>query len=107
MYTNMEISIAAEKLFSIGFLPVTNAFLIGVVVSTLLIFFITRVAKNPTLVPRGLQNVLEIIFEALLDFVHPQFVFEVGAYACSRYPPLSVSSRRAFAGSGSIFWRRR
>lgn len=65
----MEISIAAEKLFSIGFLPVTNAFLIGMVVSALLIFFTTRVAKNPTLVPRGLQNVLEIIFETLLDLV--------------------------------------
>ena len=25
----------------------------------------------------------------------------------SRYPPPSVTSRRAFAGSGSIFWRSR
>lgn len=65
----MEISIAAEKLFSIGWLPITNALLIGVVVSVLLIFFITRVTKNPALVPRGLQNVLEIIFEALLDLI--------------------------------------
>ncbi len=65
----MEISIAAEKLFSIGALPVTNALLIGVIVSALLIFFITRVTKSMTLVPRGLQNVIEIIFEALLNLV--------------------------------------
>ena len=65
----MEISIAAEKLFSIGALPVTNALLIGVIVSALLIYFITRVTRHPTLVPRGIQNVLEIIFEALLGLV--------------------------------------
>lgn len=65
----MEISIAAEKLFSLGSLPVTNALLIGVLVSALIIFFVTRVTKSRTLVPRGLQNVVEIIFEALLDLV--------------------------------------
>ncbi len=65
----MEISIAAEKLFSLGAMPVTNALLIGVLVSTLLIWVITRATKNPTLIPRGMQNVIEIIFEALLDLV--------------------------------------
>ncbi len=65
----MEISIAAEKLFSLGFLPVTNALLIGVIVSAFLIFLTTRATKNLTLVPRGVQNVLEIIFEALLELV--------------------------------------
>lgn len=65
----MEISIAAEKLFSLGWLPVTNALLIGVIVSALLMFFVTRVMKNLALVPRGLQNIIEIIFEALLNLV--------------------------------------
>lgn len=65
----MEISIAAEKLFSFGSLPVTNALLIGVIVSALLIFLVTKATKNPALVPRGVQNVLEIIFEALLELV--------------------------------------
>lgn len=65
----MEISIAAEKLFSLGVLPVTNALLIGVIVSGLLIFFITRVTKRLELVPKGLQNLVELIFEALLDLV--------------------------------------
>lgn len=65
----MEISIAAEKLFSIGAMPVTNALLIGVLVSAFLIWVITRATKNPALIPRGMQNVIEIIFEALLDLV--------------------------------------
>ncbi len=65
----MEISIAAERLFSVGSFSVTNAFLIGVLVSTLLIFIITRVTRRPDLVPRGLQGVIEVIFEALLDLV--------------------------------------
>lgn len=65
----MEISIAAEKLFSLWGFPVTNAFLIGVLVSALLIFAITKVTRHPALVPKGLQNVLEFIFEALLDLI--------------------------------------
>ncbi len=65
----MEISIAAEKLFSIGSFPVTNALLIGVIVSALLIFLTTRTARNLTLVPRGVQNILEAVFEALLDLI--------------------------------------
>lgn len=65
----MEISIAAEKLFSLGGLPVTNALLIGVIVSAFLIFLTTRATRNLALVPRGVQNVLEIIFEALLELV--------------------------------------
>jgi F-type H+-transporting ATPase subunit a len=65
----MEISIAAEKLFSIGAMPVTNALLIGVIVSALLIWVITRATRNRTLVPRGVQNVIEIVFEALLNLV--------------------------------------
>lgn len=65
----MEISIAAEKLFSLGSLPITNALLIGVLVSALIIFVVTRVTKSRTLVPRGMQNIVEIVFEALLDLV--------------------------------------
>ena len=50
-------------------MPVTNALLIGVLVSAFLIWVITRATKNPALIPRGMQNVIEIIFEALLDLV--------------------------------------
>lgn len=65
----MEISIVAEKLFSIGSLPITNALLVGFLVSIFLILLTQIVLKKMTLVPRGVQNVLEFIFEALLDLV--------------------------------------
>lgn len=65
----MEISIAAEKLFSIGILPVTNSLLIGVLVSVGLILVTRRIVKRWQEVPRGIQNVFEVIFEALLDLI--------------------------------------
>ena len=65
----MEISIAAEKLFSIGSFPVTNAFLIGFLVSVSLMLVSVFVSRRLTLVPRGVQNVLELIFEGLLGFI--------------------------------------
>lgn len=65
----MEISIAAEKLFSIGSLPVTNALLIGFLVSVFLVI-LTRIAtRKMQLIPRGVQNIFEIIFEGLLSFI--------------------------------------
>jgi F-type H+-transporting ATPase subunit a len=65
----MEISIAAEKLFSFGTFPVTNAFLIGAIVSGALMLFTRRIVEHWKEVPRGAQNVLEIIVESLLDLV--------------------------------------
>ncbi len=65
----MEISIAAEQLFTVGGFPVTNALLIGGIVSTLIMVSFTRLMKNLKEVPRGFQNIIEIIFEALLNLV--------------------------------------
>ncbi len=65
----MEISIAAEKLFSFGTFPVTNAFLVGAIVSGALMIFTRRIVERWKEVPRGAQNVLEIIIESLLDLV--------------------------------------
>lgn len=65
----MEISIAAEQLFSLGNFPVTNTLLIGILVTLGLIWLCRSVAKNWREVPTGKQNVLEVIFEALLDLI--------------------------------------
>lgn len=65
----MEISIAAEKLFSFGTFPVTNAFLIGAIVSGALMLITRRIVEQWKEVPRGAQNVFEIIIESLLDLV--------------------------------------
>ncbi|MFZ2299517.1 MAG: F0F1 ATP synthase subunit A [Candidatus Moraniibacteriota bacterium] len=65
----MEISIAAEKLFSIGSFPVTNALLIGFLVSIFLVIVTRIAARRMRLIPRGIQNIFEIIFEWLLSFI--------------------------------------
>lgn len=65
----MEISIAAEKLFEIYGLPVTNALLIGFLVSVFLVILTQVIRFRMRSVPRGAQNVLEIIFEGLLSFI--------------------------------------
>ncbi len=65
----MEISIAAETLFSIGSLPITNALLIGFVVSVFLVVVTQLAVRRMQSVPRGAQNVFEIIFEGLLSFI--------------------------------------
>lgn len=65
----MEISIAAEKLFTIGALPITNALLIGAIVSAILMYCLSRLMQNLREVPGGFQNVIEVIFENLLELV--------------------------------------
>lgn len=65
----MEISIAAEQLFSLGNFPVTNTLIIGILVTLGLIWLCASVAKHWQEVPRGKQNLLEVIFEALLDLI--------------------------------------
>ena len=65
----MEISIAAEKLFSIGSFPVTNALLIGFLVSVFLVIVTQIAVRQMKLIPRGIQNIFEIIFERLLSFI--------------------------------------
>lgn len=65
----MDISIAAEKLFSLGSFPVTNSLLVSIIVSIGLVLFIGYAQKRLQSVPRGAQNVLEVIFEGLLSFI--------------------------------------
>jgi F-type H+-transporting ATPase subunit a len=65
----MEISIAAEQLFSFGSFPVTNAFLVGATVSAALMLVSRRMVERWQEVPRGAQNVLEAAVEALLELV--------------------------------------
>ena len=65
----MEISIAAEKLFTLGGFPVTNALLIGGLVSLLLIWMLGRLMTHLKDVPKGIQGPIEVVFEALLNLI--------------------------------------
>ena len=65
----MNISIAAEPIFHIGSFPVTNTILVTLVLS-LIIIAASYILKNKiSLVPRGFQNIVESVLEALLNLV--------------------------------------
>jgi len=67
----MEIHFQAEKLFSLGSIPVTNALLTTFVVSLLLILFAYFSTRKMQKIPSGLQNFAEIIVEGLLNTIEP------------------------------------
>lgn len=65
----MEISIAAEQLFALGGFPVTNTLVIGLLVTLGLIWLCRSVATGWQEVPTGKQNLLEVVFESLLELI--------------------------------------
>lgn len=65
----LHISLAAEKLFSIGGFPVTNSMLGMIVAGGLLIFLARMIGRNIKTVPSKLQAVGEMIVEFLLGLM--------------------------------------
>ncbi len=65
----MEVTLAAEKLFQIGPLPITNTILTTWIVTIVLISFALFATRKITRVPQGLQNVAEAMIETFQDFV--------------------------------------
>lgn len=65
----MEISIAAEKLFGFGAFPITNSFLLAISLSAFLSGAAFVFLRKLEEIPRGVQNVIEAVFEALLSLV--------------------------------------
>lgn len=65
----MNISLAAEPIFHIGSFVVTNTLLIAWTVIIFLAIIAVLTRKQLSEVPRGLQNVVESVFEFLLEFI--------------------------------------
>lgn len=63
---DIHVSIAAETLFSIGPLNVTNSFLTMVIVMTIILLLGAWIARRATLQPRGYG---QFIFESFVDFM--------------------------------------
>jgi len=64
-----EIHLASNVLFTIGPIPVTNAILATWLGMLVLIAIAFAVSRNLSLVPQGIQNVVEGVIEVLLDLV--------------------------------------
>jgi F-type H+-transporting ATPase subunit a len=66
----MEISIAAETLLHIFNFPITNTFLMTMIVSCFVLGITFFLHGKLELVPKGLQNVTEAIIEGIWNFTH-------------------------------------
>lgn len=64
-----HVALAAEKLFSIGPLPITNSILTTWLVTVILIGFAAAATRKVALVPTGIQNIAEFAVESLHDLV--------------------------------------
>ena len=65
----MEISLTPEIIFNIGNFPVTNTILMTAFIAILIIIGALIFKKKISLIPKGFQNVIEIVLEALLNLV--------------------------------------
>jgi len=65
----MHISLSPEIIFYIGKFPITNTLLTCWIVMGILIFVAFLVSKKMQIIPRGLQNIVEILIENLLKLV--------------------------------------
>ncbi len=70
----MQISLTPELITTIGGFPITNTFLMTIIISSIIItssFFLNKKTKESKTKhkPKGLHNILEYIVEALLELV--------------------------------------
>src|SRR3990167_339862 len=66
----MEVALFAEKLFSIGGLPITNTLVTTLITTSLLIIFALIVSKKVSLVPSGkAQLISEIVVENIFSLI--------------------------------------
>lgn len=65
----MNISLSAEKLFTLAGLPVTNTLLMTWIIIAFVILVSALIRARLQLVPHGLQNAAELAVEKLLSFV--------------------------------------
>lgn len=69
MEKTIHISIASEALFHIGPFPITNSLLVTWLVMIALLVLAGLTTRKVTLIPRGLQNLFEYVFEFLLSLI--------------------------------------
>lgn len=65
----MNISLAAEALGHIGTFPITNTLVMGLLIVFFLMVIAVITRKKLATIPRGLQNIVEIVFAGALDFM--------------------------------------
>lgn len=65
----MHISIAAEELFKIGSVPITNSLLVTYLTILLFVIMVLLIRAKKNIIPVGLQNVVEYIMEYFYNLI--------------------------------------
>jgi len=65
----MHISLAAERIFTIFGMPITNTLLMSWIAMAILILISVLATRKLKLIPKGIQNFVEAIIEFILDFI--------------------------------------
>lgn len=82
----MHISLAAETIFRVAGFPVTNSLLASFIVSTIMIVAALILSKTINNSPKKFQNIIEIIFENLIDLAE-----SIGGKKTRRFLPLIIT----------------
>lgn len=69
MNGGLHIALAAERLFAVWGIPITNTLVAQWVVMAILITTAVVVGRNPSLIPGRVQNFFEMMFEFVLDYM--------------------------------------
>lgn len=63
-----EITISGEEIFEVAGFPVTNTFLMGLIVSLFILVLFTVSFRKAKIIPNKIQNFCELILEGLFNF---------------------------------------
>lgn len=66
---NLEINVSAEELFKLGDFPVTNTFLLSIVLAIVIFFILFFAFRKKKVLPGPFQNFFEFLLESILNFV--------------------------------------
>jgi F-type H+-transporting ATPase subunit a len=69
MAKGLHIALAAERLGTVFGIPITNTLVAAWTVMVVLLVTAFVVGRNPKLIPNGVQNVFEMLFEYVLEFM--------------------------------------
>lgn len=69
----MEISLAAEKIAHLGPIPITNSMVTSWIATVILVLLAFFASRNIKIVPKGIQNVFEMIVEMLFGMIDSIF----------------------------------
>lgn len=65
----MHISLAAEKIFTVFGMPITNTLIMSWIAMIILILTSLLAIRKLRLIPKGIQNFFEAVVELILDFI--------------------------------------